>query len=160
KTIPPIPHVSVKHDVPEAEKEAPAAEEKAGGKKKKLMLAVSVAAGLISAVGGYVGVRKLLAPKPPPPAAQAKGKGSATVATPPPKQPVATPGAGGAPATAAQPTPSDPLNKIAHAPKAAINKAQDAIAVRKASGQTDLGAAAGEGLADKPAVAVAAGSPG
>ncbi len=38
-------------------------------------------------------------------------------------------------------TPSDTLNKLAHAPAAAIDKAQEAIAARRASGQTRVEAA-------------------
>ena len=67
--------------------------------------------------------------------------------------------------TAAGPTPSDTLNKIAHAPAAAINKAQDAIATRRASGQTRIDAAVtGDELPEKkplfaPAVATKAKTP-
>src|SRR5438552_5454222 len=125
--MPPVPNVSVKNDVPEAQKEtAPAAAGDGDGKKKKMVFVAAAVLALLSAVGGFIGVRKLLAPKPVP-APQAKAKaGSSTVATPSPKQGT-TPSTKAPAATAsntAQPTPSDPMNKIAHAPKAAINKAQ------------------------------------
>ncbi|MGH7946877.1 MAG: hypothetical protein ACREH8_03530 [Opitutaceae bacterium] len=49
-------------------------------------------------------------------------------------------------------TPSDTLNQLAHAPAQAINKAQDAIAARRASGQSRIDAASvGEDLPDQPA---------
>jgi hypothetical protein len=64
-----------------------------------------------------------------------------------------------APATAAPLTPSDTLNKLAHAPANAINKAQEAIATRRASGQARIDAASiGEDLPDPPA-AVPPGAP-
>lgn len=60
-------------------------------------------------------------------------------------------------APAAGPTPSDTLNKLAHAPAAAINKAQDALAARRASGQTRVdAAAAGDDIPDRPKSAPAA----
>ena len=47
-------------------------------------------------------------------------------------------------------TPSDTLNKLAHAPAAAIDRAQDAIAARRASGQTRTDVAlTGEDIPDK-----------
>jgi hypothetical protein len=47
-------------------------------------------------------------------------------------------------------TPADTLNKLAHAPAAAIDKAQDALAARRASGQTRVDAAAlGEDVPEK-----------
>lgn len=50
----------------------------------------------------------------------------------------------------AGPTPSDTLNKLAHAPAAAIDKAQEALAARRASGQTRIDAAlTGEEVPDK-----------
>jgi acetylornithine deacetylase/succinyl-diaminopimelate desuccinylase-like protein len=49
------------------------------------------------------------------------------------------------------PTPSDTLNQLAHAPKQAINKAQEAIDARRASGQSRVDSAlVGEDVPDKP----------
>jgi len=51
---------------------------------------------------------------------------------------------------AAQPTPSETLNKLAQMPANAVNKAQDALAARRASGQDRVDAAAvGEDLPAK-----------
>ena len=65
-----------------------------------------------------------------------------------------------APAGPAPLTPSETLNQLAHAPANAINKAQEAIAARRASGQARIDAASiGEDLPDAP-TAVPSGAPG
>ncbi|MEO6246361.1 MAG: hypothetical protein ABIQ12_13080 [Opitutaceae bacterium] len=53
-------------------------------------------------------------------------------------------------------TPSETLNKLAHAPAAAIDKAQEALTARRAGGQTRVDAAAvGEDAPEKPKATVA-----
>lgn len=152
KTTPPIPHVSVKSDVPEAEKPPSAAEKKTAGKRKILLLVGGLAAALVAGVGSFIAVKKFMAPPPPPPpATKAKAPGAAPTAATAPKAP-ASPAAAGA--ATPGPTPSDTVNALAKVPINAVNKAQDAIAARRASGQTDLDAAAGD-LGDKPATAAA-----
>ena len=157
--MPPIPHVSVKSEVQEPQKEIPAGKPKPGGKRKLVLAGAGLVALLMVGVGGYFGVQKYLAPPPPPPAPPAKAKTAPPAA--PPKPTAATTPTPGAPAvTNAQPTPSDTLNKIAHTPANAINKAKDAVAARGASGQSDLNAAGvGDGLADKPAAPADAPAP-
>jgi cytoskeletal protein RodZ len=66
-----------------------------------------------------------------------------TVKSTPPPAPV--------PKSDPAPTPSETLNKLAHAPKNAIDQAQEAIATRRASGQARIDAASiGEDLPDQP----------
>lgn len=72
---------------------------------------------------------------------------------PPTNTPPANAVAPAAPAavTNSSPTPSETLNNLAHAPANAINKAHDAIATRRASGQSRIDAASiGEDLPDAP----------
>jgi hypothetical protein len=91
---------------------------------------------LVLAVGGFF-AWKQFKPAPAAPAPAAKSA--------PTKKAPATP-----PANAA-PTPSDTLNQLAHAPKQAIDKAQDAINARRASGQARVDSASiGEDLPDRP----------
>lgn len=74
-----------------------------------------------------------------------------TVKSTPPPAPV--------PKSDPAPTPSETLNKLAHAPKNAIDQAQEVIAARRASGQTRIDAASiGEDLPDKPATPATAAS--
>ncbi len=95
---------------------------------------------MIIGAGGYLGLQFYLDSSAPPPAPPPKAKAPAVAPT------------ASAPKTAA-PTPSEALNQLAQAPANAINKAQEAIAARRASGQNRVdGAVLGEELADKPAV--------
>ena len=140
----------MKTEVAEVVKETPAPKGKDARKRKMVLLSVGLAALLVIAGGGFFAFRKFTTPPPPPPAPAAKAKAS----TAPPAAATAATAPATAGAAKAGPTPSDTLNKLAHMPAAAINKAQDAIAARKASGQTDVDfdtPAAGGG--EKPAVA-------
>jgi hypothetical protein len=91
------------------------------GKKKKTLVLVGVAAGLVVAAGGYFVWEKFLAAPP-----------AVTAATTPP---AAFPGK--PPAV----TPSEALNQIAAMPGAMVNKAQDVIATRRESEQGRVDAA-------------------
>ena len=122
--------VAAKPEAAAGEKGAPAAPKP--GRKRVAVLGGALAAVLVLGVGGFVAYIKFLAPPPPPPPPPAKAKGPApapTSKTPSPTAPVAG---------KSQPTPSDTMNKVAQAPATAINKAQDAIAARQASGQTNV----------------------
>ena len=92
---------------------------------------------IVLAGGGFMAWQKFKpAPATPAPAA--------ANAAPVKKAPVSAPAN---PTT----TPSETLNEIAHAPKKAIDKAQEAIAARRASGQSRIDAAAiGEDLPHEP----------
>jgi hypothetical protein len=163
KTAPSIPHISVKNEPSESEKLPPPLEVKAVTKKKRLVMAVAAIAAVF-VVGGLVfaAYKMFIAPAPPPPpAAKAKVPVPAAPKTPTAATPAPAPAAvskpaapAPLPAAAAPATPSATLNALAHAPVNAINKAQGAIETRRASGQTNIGAALTEQeLADKPAVA-------
>ncbi len=123
-----------------------------------VLIAAGVAAVLVLGAGGFLAYQKFLTPPPTPPPPAAKPKAAtptASTAVPKAAGPVPTPAV--APGTATQPST---LDQIAHAPANAVNKAKSAIDARKASGQTNIdGAAAGTGLADKPAVAPSAANP-
>jgi hypothetical protein len=148
KTNPPIPHVSVKTEIAEPQKEEPAPEKSAGGKRAKRLAILGLVAVVTLGAAGFFAWRTFLAEPPPPPPA-AKPKTSAPVAgTTKPATPAAKPATN--PNIA--PTPSETLNQIAHTPKKAIDKAQQAIEARRASGQSRIDAAAlGEDTPDKPA---------
>ncbi len=141
----------MKTEAAEVVKEAPAPKGKDARKRKMVLLSAGLAALLVIAGGGFFAFRKFTTPPPPPPAPAAKAKA-----------PTAPPAAATASATAgaakAGPTPSDTLNKLAHAPAAAINKAQDVIAARKASGQTDIDFETPVAGGEKPALAPPAGA--
>ncbi len=78
-----------------------------------------------------------MAPSEPPPAPPPVKKKSA----PPPQ---------------AEPTPSETLNKMAHAPAQAVNKAKDALAAREASGMAELDPGlTGDDIANKSAAPAA-----
>lgn len=142
KPPPPPPQIAPKPEAKPGEP-APGAEgdAKPAGKKRTLLIAGGAAALLVIAGGGFFAFKKFTAPPPPPPPAK-KAAPAATA-----KAPAAT-----TKSPAAQPTPSETLNKVAQAPAAAINKAQEAIAAKRASGQSRIdGAADGVDIADKPA---------
>ncbi|MBL9186024.1 MAG: hypothetical protein JNK23_00960 [Opitutaceae bacterium] len=126
-TIPPfgVPHLKVEIAVPEIVPPTAAPAQKRGSGRLLMTLLVLAVLG----AGGYFGWQhfgpKLASGAPAPVAAAA--------------------------AAVNLPDPTATLNKIAHIPVNAINKAQDAIAARRASGQTRVDAvAAGEEAPDKP----------
>jgi hypothetical protein len=155
KTAPPIPHVSVKTELPEPEvpesAAVTAANAKAIAKKKRtVLIGAGLAAALVCGGLSYFAVRMFLTPEPPPPpppAAKAKAPApSPTVAV------VSTP----APAPAA-PTAAATPGSIAHIPANAINKAKAAVDARNASGQSNVDSAlTGDPIADKPAIGTGA----
>lgn len=149
KTTPPIPHVSVKSDVPEAEKEAPASTDKAGGKRKLILLVGGLAALLVVGGGGFFAYTKLMAPEPAPPPVVKKAVAPAPVVKAPTPAPA---GSGTQPvATGTQATAPGIGDQIAHMPANAINKAKEALKARDGSGQTRPDGGAGGDLGDKPA---------
>jgi hypothetical protein len=154
KTVPPIPHVSVKVEPPEAEKPEPAIDPAAIAKKKRTVVIIaSVVALLVLAGGGFVAYKMFLAPSPPPPPPAAKAKApvakTPAVKVVPPTAPAPAPG-GAAPSA----TP------IANIPAKAIGKARDAVEAAKASGQSDVSPLlTGDPVADKPAAAPAGTQP-
>ncbi len=150
KTTPPIPHVSVKNEVPEPVKESPDGAAKPGGKRKLILIAGGLAALLLIGGGGFYAYKTFLSapPAPPPPVAKKAATPPATATKTPGGIPP-SPGGPTAPVvTTTQSAPSDALNQIAHAPSNAINKARDAVTARDASGQTRVSP---EDLGDKPA---------
>jgi hypothetical protein len=158
KTAPPIPHVSLKTEPPEPEKEPAPFDVRAVAKKKRVVfLAAGIAAVIVLGGISFVAYRMLLTPTPvpPPPAAKTKVPAPTAAKAPTAAAPVAAATTAPAtPAAAAPATPSATLNSLAHVPVNAINKAQGAIDARRASGQSNLDAAVtGQELADKPAVA-------
>lgn len=138
----PVPHLKVSAEMPEVVAPAPAAAVKRGSGG----LIASLVALVVFGAGGYFAWRHFAAkPAPAAPTSPAPVAAAPTPAAGAPAKPAPAPAA--APATGS--TPSDTLNKIAQIPGNAINKAQDAIAARRASGQTRVDAAAiGE---DQPA---------
>lgn len=146
KTTPPIPHVAVAAEIPEPEKAA--APIKPRRKRGVPKVAIFGAAAVVVLAGGFFAWQKFMSPPPPPPAPPTVKKPAVTATTPPatPAAPAATPTPG--------PTPSDTLNAIAKAPVNAVNKAQNAVAVRNASGQLQVDPS--EDLANKPAAPAAA----
>jgi hypothetical protein len=103
--------------------------------------ALKLVALIVLAGAGYFAWTKFKpAPAAPAPSAPAPAASAASVK----KAPAAV-------STNPTTTPSETLNEIAHAPKKAIDKAQEAIAARRASGQSRIDAASiGEDLPDKP----------
>ena len=105
--------------------------------KKKLLLLVGGLV-VVLALGGFFAWKTFMVPPPAPP---------------PPAKPVVKPVAKPGPAQTAKPaavTPSETLNQFAAMPKAAINKAQDAIAARRGNEQDRVDAAIdGKELPDK-----------
>lgn len=154
KTTPPIPHVSVKSEPPEAEKPEAIADPVAIAKKKRTVIIIAAAAAVIVLGGvGFVGYKMFLTPAPPPPPPVAKKAPAPTA----PKSPAVTvvPAAPAAPTSAAPgpapaPATATPVGNI---PAKAIAKAQQALDARKASGQTQV--TTGDPIADKPASAPA-----
>lgn len=139
-----VPHVkvTVQPEVvapPISSRVAPKPPQRRGTRKVLVTLLVLVAVG---AGGFYAWPRfgpALIAAVVP----AAKTPQNPVAATPPPASPAASapaPAAALAPAAPA-PTPSETLNKLAHMPANAINKAQDAISARRASGQSRIDAA-------------------
>jgi len=149
KTTPPIPHVSVKTDVPEAEKEASTPAANAGGKRKLILLVGGLAALLVVGGGGFFAYTKLMAPEPAPPPVVKKAVAPAPVVKAPTPAPA---GSGTAPVGTGTPSASPGTGEqIAHMPANAINKAKDALKARDSSGQTRPDGGAGTDLGDKPA---------
>lgn len=141
RSAPPIPNVQSQDEALASEAPEPVPARRGNRAALVAVLAVVVLG------GGYVGWRHFLATAAAPPPSSAKAP-SVKAAKPPA---VASPQPVPAATAIAAPTPSDTLNKLAHAPVNAINKAQDAIAARRASGQTRVDAAAiGEELPDSP----------
>ena len=121
----------------------------APGRKR---VGVGLAAIIVLGGGGFFAWKHFNpATTPPPPPAKATAGKSVPAPVPAKSIPaVATP-------TSTTPTPSETLNKLAHLPVNAINKAKDVIATREASGQTRVDAAAiGEEVPDKPSAPVPA----
>lgn len=130
----PVPHVRLKSEVlqPEVEPTVPAP---ASARREMRSVVMGLVALALLGGGGFFAWKHFFAT--PPAAAPA-----------PPSAPKAA-----APKPAAPSPATDTLNQIAHAPVNAINKAQDALAARRASGQNRVdAAAAGE---DQPARPVA-----
>lgn len=129
----PVPHVRLKSEVlqPEAEPIVPAP---ASARREMRSAVIGLVVLALLGGGGFFAWKHFFAT----PAAAVPGAPSAPkAAAPKPTVP--------APAT-------DTLNQIAHAPVNAINKAQDALAARRASGQTRVdAAAAGEDQPVRPA---------
>jgi cytoskeletal protein RodZ len=116
--------------------------------RKSSKLPLVVLAAVVVLGGGYFGWKYFMAAKPE----KAEAAPTPTVKSSPPPAVVAQPDTA--------PTPSDTLNKLAHAPANAINKAQGAIETRRASGQARIDAASiGEDLPDRPAATAAAADP-
>ncbi len=152
RTAPPfsVPHLKVNLEVAAAPVAELEPEPKQRGSAGLLIGALVIVA--LSA-GGFFAWPYLKAALATPAATPLPVAAAPTAAVPPPKPaPVAA-----APVTPG-PTPSDTLNKIAHMPANAINKAQDAIAARRANGQSRVDAAAlGEDQPAKPAPAASKG---
>lgn len=145
KTTPPIPHIAVTATVPEPEKPAG---KPAGRKRPVPKAALLGAAALVLLAGGFFAWQQFATPPPPPPPVKAK---AAVKAAPPPA---------GAAKSPAGPTPSDTVNALAKAPVNAINKAQDAIAARRAGEQNRVDLVDGSAdLANKPATPAAKAPP-
>lgn len=143
KTNPPIPHIAVTAIPPDPEKPAEAPPRKKRGIPKVAL----IAAAAVLVLGGGFFAWQQFAPPPPPPPPPPKAKAPAKVAAP-----AGAPLATGAAKSAAGPTPSDTLNALAKAPVNAVNKAQDAIAARRAGEQNRVELADGSAdLANKPA---------
>lgn len=139
-----VPHLTVKAEVLEPERELAPVGPPTGKRGMKVALGAAAAV-LVLGVGGFFAWKHFLATPAPAPATAPKPAPTAAA-------PAATPAANSPAASTPGPTPSETLNKLAQAPAAAINKAQEALAARRANGQNRVDAAA-EGLdaPDKPA---------
>lgn len=138
KSIPPmpIPHIKVRSApvLPEDEVVVASPDDSKGGLKKLLLVL-----GVLAVVGGGA---YMVWPRLP---AEISIAGY-TVRT----KPGLTVSKAKSSASSSAPTPSETLNKLAQVPVNAINKAQDALAARRASGQDRVDAAAnGEDLPGK-----------
>ena len=132
----PVPHVDVKREVPETDK--PVLVKPVHKKRGVPRVALFAGVGALVLVGGFAAWTFLgSTPEPEP----LPGKSSPPAAT-----------AAAAPAASQPgPTPSATLNAAAKAPKEAIDKAQNAIDARKASGQSDVEPILDDEVADRPA---------
>jgi predicted component of type VI protein secretion system len=158
KTTPPIPHISVATEQPDAE--APAVVGKAPIWKKKTFQLGALAA-LVVLGGGYFAFRKFTATPPPPPVVVKPKLATAAPAKPPAASPAPVAPEPALADKPAQPGPalSETQSAIAHAPVNAVNKANSVIAKREASGQSRDAVGAivdGEEPADKSPVKPAA----
>lgn len=109
---------------------------------KVVVFGGGIAALLVLGGGGFYAWTTFFAPPPPPIVARPKPAAAAPAAAVPVTSSVAT-------KPAAALTPSDTLNAVAAAPVNAINKAQDALAARRASGQAGVDAViAGQDASD------------
>ncbi len=154
KTTPPIPHINVTSEEPLEEAQAPKKPEQRRAFKMGVAGAGIVGVLALGFAAFYVWTHFISPPPSPPPPVVAKPKpvvpapaaaptpAPATVTIPPVTSSIAT-------KPAAPLTPSDTLNALAKAPVNAINKAQDAIAARVASGQSRIDAMTA--AADAPA---------
>lgn len=145
KTTPPIPHINVTSEEPVEEAKPPKKLERRRASKMGVAGAGLVGVFVLAFAVYYVWTNFISPPPPPPPPVAAKPKpvapapaavpapAAATTATPPVTSSIAT-------KPAAPLTPSDTLNALAKAPVNAINKAQDAVAARDASGQSRIDA--------------------
>jgi hypothetical protein len=163
-TAPPIPHIAVPAEAPVEEQPAALVPVKKRFALKKNVALAGLAALLVLGGGGYFAWTTLMAPPPPPPVV---AKPKPAVVAPVAAAPAAATPAAAAPVTssvatkpAAPLTPSDTLNALAAAPVNALNKAQDAVAARVASGQSRVDAlAAGQDVPEKPPVGNSAAAP-
>lgn len=132
-------------------------------KRSNRTLIIAAAAVVVLGAAGFVGWKQFFQTPPPPPAkpaptakkvAPATAPSANTAAATPVSAPASAPAAsatGPSVVASAAASGSDALNKLAHAPANAINKAQDAIAARRASGQSRIDAASvGEDAPQKP----------
>jgi hypothetical protein len=115
----------------------PPSTQKTPGRSRSAL--IGIAALLVVAAGGYFAWQRFMVQ----PATASAGTPKPKVATPAVKTaaPSVVNSTPAAASTAPAITPSETLNKIATVPANAINKAQEAIATRRASGQTRIEAA-------------------
>jgi hypothetical protein len=130
-------------------------EQKSPGRSRSALIGIAACA-VLAAAGYFAWQRFMVHPAVAPASPPKSTVATPTVKTAPPPATATTPAAGSsAPAI----TPSETLNKLATVPANAINKAQEAIATRRASGQTRIDAAlTGEEVPDRP-LAPSASSP-
>jgi hypothetical protein len=150
----PVPHLKVNLEV--AAVATPEPEPVKRGPGRLILAAVAV---VVLGAGGFFGWQHFRA-KPAAAPAEPAVTASVAPAAPAATAPVAAKPSALPAAAPAGPTPVDTLNKIAAMPGHAINKAQDAIAARRASGQSRVDAAAlGEEAPAKAAAAKPAAPP-
>jgi hypothetical protein len=137
RTIPPFPVPHLKVNLEVAAAVTPDSEPVKRGPGRLIFGAIAV---VVLGAGGFFGWKYFLAK--PAPASATPEVAAATPAAPAAAAPVPAKPATPAPAAPGGPTPVDTLNKIAALPGNAINKAQDAIAARRANGQSRVDAAA------------------